>query len=620
MLHTANSLLKKALLASLLFFFSLSLGAQNLMNHVPKGAMFVAEFHLDRMDAKADLDSIGAMGFVKDLTRKAPAFFQNPSKFGVNLRKKTLLFYAVGEDLSYFSILLPLKESAKMKELPGASEGKWSLVPTENFFSIKEKKASFQEEKIKTIGAYNESFLLLFSDMTPPNFDYDLDLTYEERQEKRKNADKLKQVAIDAQIAEIMGMTGQNSIAMDVDFRSRYPQKGDVSIWVNSALGMGSYERMFRKIPMYSTFYRQMQGIVGGSYYTGSLDLDQGELLLDIETFGNPEIMEMAKEVSKAKINKKFSQYVNQENLIGYAAYAFNTYNAGKAYREMFTPMLDSFPSMPPGLATSMYDVLDIFIDEEAIAELIPGNMMLAFTGVKEFEKEFTEYEYNDSTYERTPVTRTRTETFPEFLFMLSTEREDDMKKILEVFSKIPMGRKQELLTNQGLYYSIPQLKEKIGMDVFFTVRDGILFISNNNELVINKLGSGYSGAQRLAKEHRKALKKSNQVIYMDFEKLFITLKQLPDRKMQKDEPQKTLEILASNMDEAWSRNYRRKDPSRAYVSISMKDDDKNALDQLANMVNEIFLATSRRANKKYSDIPPVDIEVEEEAVEEDND
>ncbi|MCI4669005.1 MAG: DUF4836 family protein [Bacteroidia bacterium] len=597
MLHTTPIILKKLLTSIVLFLSFQALFGQNLMNHVPKEAMFIAEFNLGKMDKKTSLDSLGALAFVQDFVRKAPAFIKNPGKFGIDTKQKAVLFYGTGETINYFSLLISVKDIEKMKSLSDATEGKFSLKSTGNYFEIEEKKYSYYGDSLDVVGAVNNNFLLLFGDM--PSTDYmgiDPGESYQDRQKKAKIASKAK-------IAEIMALSGINSISTNSDFKTYYKKDGDIGLWMNSAIGLGSYKSMIRRNPMLKGFYQQIESMTKKSYNTGSIKLANGEMVLDFQSFGNEKMMEMVKDVSKARINKKFSRYVKQDDLMGYASFAANSYNAGKAYREYLTPLLDSFPQLPSGLGSSLFDILDIFIDEEAIAELVPGDMMFAFTGLKEYEREYTSYIYNDSTFEREEVIRTKKDMLPEFTFMLSTKREGDMRKILDALSRIPADRKggEALFANEGLYYSIPTVKEKMGMDMMMAVQNGILFISNNADLIQNKLSTGYEKAEMIEKKHRKAMRKSNQVVYVDFQNIFSTVKKLPGKSMQDPKTQEMFDLMLANMDELWSRNYKRKDPFKSFVSLKMVDNGKNSLDQMANLVNDAFLATSRRA-KKYQD------------------
>jgi len=603
MIHTTPFFFRQAGLVIALFFASMSLFAQGLMTHVPQNALFVTEMHLDRMNKKVNLDSLGSLPFVSQINKGAPEFLTDPGKYGIDAKKKVVVFYGMERDLTYFGILIPVDNMDRLSKISEGMDGKYMVEASNNYFSIKEKNNFFGEEQIKAFGAFNESFLLIFNGNQSSSSLYNQDMSREEREDRRNNAFQYEQDAINAQIKRIMEMGTSGSIINNPFYKYQNTDEGEVNVWMNSAAGLSNYQQVLGGNPMFKGIYNQLKGLTDDSYVFGSISMDEGEMVMDFKTQTSPKLEELTKEINKARINKRFYRYVKQENLMGYSSLAFNSYNAGESYREIITPLLDSLPNVPPGMGSSLFDVLDIFIDEEAIAELIPGNLMFAVSGLSSFETEYTTYIYNDSTFESEEVIRTKTETFPEFTFMLSTDDEENMENILEAIAKVPMGRKSSLMANQGLYYTIPQVKKNLGMDVFLTVRNDILFITNNSDLMKPAYDKGYDRKVRMDKVHKKAMRKSNQVLYVNFENIIDQVKELPGGDFQREEPQKAFSILSDNIGELWSRQYKRRDPFRSYVKLTMKDDDENILWQVGQMINSIYLAT---ANENRSNRPPV--------------
>ncbi|MEO0896246.1 MAG: DUF4836 family protein [Bacteroidota bacterium] len=625
MLHTTFVWLKQTIAVLLFAITTFSfLSAQNLLNHVPNDADIVVEFNIDELAAKVDLDSLGRMPMMVEFLKGAPKLIKNPKNYGIETREKLAFFLGTGDNLMYFGLLVPINDVEKFKGFAQEMGDGWKVETTDNFWTMKDVREYGEGglTKIKSLSGFTEKYALFIDG----NFVKDPDLPdqFENYYERYDEIDRLKGIALEKKLSSVMGLNGTQSIKANPTFNRLSANKGEIRLFMNSEIAMGGMQEEFRRNPMLSTLYSQMEEFYYNNYLTASLSANDGAIEFDIDQEPNAKIREISESIiKKAKINKRFSKYVAQDDLLGYYSFAFNSYNAVKTYREMVTPIIDSIPNIPGGLASSGFDILDIFIDEDALADLIPGDMMVAFTGIKSYEREYTTYQYNDSTFEREEIIKTRKVPAPEFTFMMSTKNEEDMNKIMKALTKIPGSSRRNpdpIFVSQGSYLTSPMIAENTGMDLFVAMQDGIVFVSNNDDLIKNKLTTGgYLGNQRLAKAHRKAMKKNNAVLYTDMDKVLASIKGIDDRSIKGEQPQKILSMLGDKMDEMWLVGSSRKDPYASKMVVSMKDESQNAVWQIAQVVNDIYLETSKRRRNRIQEIEMVpdeeetDMEIEED-------
>lgn len=121
--------------------------------------------------------------------------------------------------------------------------------------------------------------------------------------------------------------------------------------------------------------------------------------------------------------------YVNPDN-IGYFSMSINTEAmANYYYTYMKKYLANIYGTKDYADIMDLYiDLLEIIIDEKAIAELLPGNYLFVMHDMKPQIVNYTDYEYDDE-FNRKEVKKTRKELSPDFTFALETRREDFMKR-----------------------------------------------------------------------------------------------------------------------------------------------------------------------------------------------
>ena len=77
-------------------------------------------------------------------------------------------------------------------------------------------------------------------------------------------------------------------------------------------------------------------------------------------------------------------------------------------------------------------EVVEVFLDEKAIAKIANGNLMFVFKDMKKKEVTYKSYDY-DENYKYVEVEKTKTELLPDFLMMISTENKDLLEKIVKL-------------------------------------------------------------------------------------------------------------------------------------------------------------------------------------------
>lgn len=214
------------------------------------------------------------------------------------------------------------------------------------------------------------------------------------------------------------------------------------------------------------------------------------------------------KRIYSRKLNKKFTRYINSDKMIGFMSYALDT----RAYLEEMPGFIDELYG---GYMTRYTDeigmgaeLLSLLLDEKAVAKVIKGDAILLLSDIGPKEYTYTTYEYDDD-YNRTEVIKKKTETLPDFLFMMST----DDTRLIERALRYGISKGKISLKN-GIYSLDNSITRRNPFSLHFLIQDGILFCGTSYR-DIQQIGAGsYQG--NISSEQKDLLQKSNMAVFFN--------------------------------------------------------------------------------------------------------
>jgi hypothetical protein len=187
---------------------------------------------------------------------------------------------------------------------------------------------------------------------------------------------------------------------------------------------------------------------------------------------------------------------------MGYYAFGLDIEGLSKGLGNTLREIYPDEPKYSKIIGSTL-DVVDIFIDEDAIYKVFTGDMVLAVNGIKPVEVIHTTYDY-DENYNMTEVLDTAMQMQPEVLCMIGVGNVADVNKLFKLLTSF------DALKQEGNMYSLSI--KYANLPVFFKIQDDILFISNNRKYV--EQPQVYAKNKQLGKDHFKMFKKNNFVAY----------------------------------------------------------------------------------------------------------
>lgn len=335
--------------------------------------------------------------------------------------------------------------------------------------------------------------------------------------------------------------------------------------------------------------YKQLAGLYKGTYMSMRMNFNEGELGLETEMFASEEMMDMYESFYKHKFDKKLYKYIDASNLLGFYQLSLNVENTFEGVADLMFPILEQDPSYGPVFTAAM-GALDVIIDQESLYELFGGDLVLAVTGVQEYERVITTYEY-DEDFNATEIQKTEIERLPQFTVLAPFGNRENLMKLVN------LGVKTNVLNQTGNYYTIADTDE-LGMKLYLAPNaDDILIISNDSELMGSKLNSGFASDKQLGKDPKKWMKNNSQTFFWDVP---ATIEVLNSLGMEEDNPFFSyLSNERAAMNEILLASPKKlKGSVYTEMNIKMNDKNENVLTQLMHLINE-FAMESMGGNSK---------------------
>lgn len=440
----------------------------------------------------------------------------------------------------------------------------------EQEMEIVEEENIYQDAPVEEL---EDAEIMEYPEVEQPYFPYDDSAEVE-------HAQKEKDFALNW-VKMIMGSDGSISIMKHPKFITANAKKTDANLWLDYA---SFYKLYMEEMGSYGSSEAAMFAEMLGSFYNDTylsmgVNFDAGAVNFNIDTYANSQMMKFYRESTDAKFNKKFHKYIPAENLMGYWNFNINFENTVEGYKDLLMPMLKSIP-MYGGMADDMVDILDIFIDEEAIYDLWDGDIFVGVTGMREFERTITTYEF-DADFNRIETQQTVTQKLPEFLMMASFDNEENVRKFLK------LGENTPYLQNKGSYYLAKFPDED--MDFYIALHKGIFFFTNNSDLIQNRLNSGYPKKERMSKADCKRIKDNSMVFYWDIPQ---TLNAASAFGVPLAGPQGELLNVSKDSFQSivWTTPKGGEQSINQSLSLNFVNKEMNSMEQMFNYINEVVV------------------------------
>ncbi len=554
-------------------FTTFSVFAQNLQNNIPKDATFVISINPGVLNSKVKFAKLKEFDFFKmgmeEMTKQAgpmagelKKFINDPAEFGMDLMSSSYAFGKIDGKNIQMGFVLKVADKSKFNDIIQTYVA--PMMPVQKANSM---------EYISADGvnlAWNDNQISI----STVELEYEGDEDYEVHKTRKEKA------ASDWMNA-IMGGKLTSSINTHAQFKLANVNSDDINFWMdyetltkmsNDLQGMGGN-------PMVGMMQEAMSGLYSDSYVSMGLNFNEGAVKLKTKYIMNDQMTEVYRKISDAPFNKKFLKYIPKDNL-GYFSMNYNLKNLIDIIKSSDNEMLSQLP-VYESMAVEGLKGMGLDMTADDIYNLLKGDALFVVTGLKEFEKEVTTYEFDDD-FNKKEVKKMKKEQLPEFVFMMSHGSKENLLKVID------LGKQSSMISEEKKYFqvNVPDMP----MDVFIKVEKDMVLISNKKDVVTKKAKKVFKKKNLIKPAEALKLVNSSQRIYWNIPQTMNVLATMDDMNM--DGPEGMLLNMSKDSFESIVIEMNKKIGNSAdgdfYLNFNNKN--MNALEQIFGMINDAFM------------------------------
>ncbi|NRD22257.1 hypothetical protein HNV10_03330 [Winogradskyella litoriviva] len=617
--------MKKILLLTYLFCIALTINAQDLVSKIPKDAKAVVSIKGKNVTdlvsvSEFENSKIGKL-FLKEMRNETDGRVSNLNELGIDLNRD-FYYFMTSDSLSLkHHVLVPFKDKTGFEKLMPERQKKkiitdgdlsyfvdtydsmitmWNnnmllmVVSQETYnndyysyndYSVEEvaEEVVLEEEEVEVEST--ESEIEVEETVIEPseptyNNDYYENLR-KDREAKKLLADK---ALVTYAKSTIKGNHTNGSILKNTKYVKAIGNGKDEAVaWIGDFSSI--YSDMLQNLsygmgPNYLGLYDSFQSFYSDMSLTSKLNFEKSQASLKTRYTMNNDMAKYTEAMYNGKMNSNFFKYFNEDKMLGYFAVNISTKGVLEAYPEMMSKMFEGYNDdevaafVPIGMK-----ILSLLIDEEGAAQLLRGDMLFVLTEMKERELTYTTYEY-DENYEREEVTKTKKETLPGFLMMLTSSEGDLFHKLMNIAVKESRG--EVTLSTNGIY----QLTTSdLPLTINVAYKDNAILIGSSFEdLVAIKTGKFNS---KVSGKHKSLIKKNSSAIYVNGHEIASTF----PREMMPNAVKEKIDFISQNTEDVIFKTGKIKNNAmegEMILNVPEKGHN-NSLAYFLNMINALM-------------------------------
>lgn len=277
------------------------------------------------------------------------------------------------------------------------------------------------------------------------------------------------------------------SIENELNYKKIIDPTAQASVWFNYETLLNHYWRY-----MYGDIYAMLdkkpaytKDTTGNFKSAFNIYFEKDKIRIEQKTFSaDPQLANMSKELMNSKQNTALVNYINPDN-IGYLSISINTEAmANYCYMLLKKYFKNRWLTNEYADVVDAYiDLLQIMIDEKAIAELMPGNFLFVMHDMKTKTVTYKDYQY-DKEFHYKEVDKTKQELSPNFTVIMETKRQDFLQRIAQLPVKYTKKEKFNY-KDKGGYYELVFDSAKYPINsLYFIVKDGKAIVTTSKEVV----------------------------------------------------------------------------------------------------------------------------------------
>ncbi len=294
----------------------------------------------------------------------------------------------------------------------------------------------------------------------------------------------------------------------DPKFAAQLAHASDGIFYLDNSRNFRNTRGLWNFQILFPELFTDMQELYTGNVMVGDIVLKDNTIDINFQANYGETLGTIYEKLNSTKFDSHVLQYIH-ENSTGFFTYNINLKEGYNQAYDIIIPILSEEKDPRISSNVLMAELINEFVDTDALFETYKGSMFGSFNGIKKVKTTRIEFLYDENTFEYEEKEIQSEEEMPIFTLGFSTNRSDIPEKILKHFGKMTSRFK-----NKGEYWVIEDAVLN-SIPLYIINKNGLLIFTNDEDLAINH-NNGYGSQALSGKRAKKA--KSSKFMYGYFD------------------------------------------------------------------------------------------------------
>ena len=289
----------------------------------------------------------------------------------------------------------------------------------------------------------------------------------------------------------------------DARFAAQLTHNAEGVFYLDNARNLDKSQGLWYFQTFLPNLYKDLQDLYAGNVILGDLFLRDNQIDFEVEALYGPSLGSIYAQMNDARFDSNVLKYIPATSP-AYFTYNINLEQAYEQAYQILLPLLSDEKNAQIAMNVLTLELLNEFIDKEALFDTYKGSMFGTFNGVKKIKTKKIVFSYDEETFAYQEQETEADADMPIFTLGFSTARADIPEMVLK-----HLGRLSSRVQHFENYWRIDNAI--LDAAPLYILNTGKLLIFTNDEELARFHSSGY-GTLALTKKQSKLARKSGSM------------------------------------------------------------------------------------------------------------
>ncbi len=289
----------------------------------------------------------------------------------------------------------------------------------------------------------------------------------------------------------------------DARFAAQLTHNAEGVFYLDNARNLDKSQGLWYFQTFLPNLYKDLQDLYAGNVILGDLFLRDNQIDFEVEALYGPSLGSIYAQMNDARFDENVLKYIPTTSP-AYFTYNINLEQAYEQAYQILLPLLSDEKNAQIAMNVLTLELLNEFIDKEALFDTYKGSMFGTFNGVKKIKTKKIVFSYDEETFAYQEQETEADADMPIFTLGFSTARADIPEMVLK-----HLGRLSSRVQHFENYWRIDNAI--LDAAPMYILNTGKLLIFTNDEELARFHSSGY-GTLALTKKQSKLARKSGSM------------------------------------------------------------------------------------------------------------